>query len=57
MSRKIREGMDKMPTVLGAGILGVAVAGLTAASFGIALPIAGEIIAAGVAMAASVRYA
>lgn len=57
MSRYIKKGMDKLPTVLGAGILGVAVTGLAAATFGVALPLAGEVIAAGVAMAASARYA
>jgi hypothetical protein len=57
MSRYIKKGVDKLPTVLGAGILGVAFVGLIAASAGIALPIAGEVASAFVAMAAATRYA
>ena len=53
----IRKGVDKMPTVLGAGILGVAFVGLVAASAGMALTVGGELVSAIVAMAVAGRYA
>ena len=53
----VRNGVNKLPTVLGAGILGVAVAGLAAASVGMALTMGGEVVSAMIAMVAAGRYA
>lgn len=57
MSAYIRRGARKLPTMLGGGILGVAFIGLIAASAGLALPLAGEVISAAVGMAVASRFA
>jgi hypothetical protein len=48
---------DKLPTMLGAGILGVSLIGLGAAAIGVAFPLAAELLAAGAGMAIGSRYA
>lgn len=57
MSAYIKIGARKLPTVLGGGILGIAMAGIIAMTAGLALPLAGEIISAAVGMAVASRYA
>lgn len=57
MSTYIRRGAKKLPTVLGGGILGVALVGVAAMSAGLALPLMGEILSAAVGMAVASRFA
>ena len=57
MPNFIRKGVDKAPTVLGAGILGVAIVGIVAATAGVAMPVAAELASAAVAMVAAGKYA
>lgn len=57
MSRYVRIGARKLPTVLGGGILGVAAIGLIMATAGLTLPLAGELASAAVGMIVAGRYA
>ena len=56
MSRIIKIGARKLPTMLGAGILGVSIVGLTAAAFGATMTIGIELVSAAVGMALGGRY-
>lgn len=56
MSRIVRIGARKLPTILGAGILGVALFGLAAASLGFSLSLLGEVVSAAAGMAIGGKY-
>lgn len=57
MARMVKIGARKLPTILGGGILGVVFVGLALATFGLALPLAGELISAAFGMAVASRFA
>ncbi|MGY2732818.1 hypothetical protein [Sphingomonas sp. UYP23] len=56
MSNLVRLGVQKLPTMLGVGILSVSVVGLAAASLGLSLTLGAEIISAAAGMALGSRY-
>ena len=57
LSNLIQLAAAKLPTMLGGGILGVSVVGLSAAVVGFTLGMAGEVLAAGAGMYLANRYA
>jgi hypothetical protein len=57
MSHIVRTGANKLPTILGGGILGVAGIGLGLGLIGVPLTLAVEGISALVGMAVASRYA
>lgn len=57
MSKFVQVSAQKLPTMLGAGILSVSLVGLAAGLFGVTLTVAFEVTTAVVGMVLSSRYA
>lgn len=57
MSHIVQAGARKLPTMLGAGILAVAGAGLFAGAVGLVMPLGVEIASAGIGMVVGSRFA
>lgn len=56
MSKLVRSGARKLPTMLGGGILGVAAVSLALATAGISLPLSGELLSAFIGAVIASRY-